>query len=117
MPRFVLLLGLAFVPGCASDPPAPAATQAVVDALRDDLRTIMTRQERYYSQRGHYAATLDLLRANGVVELTSGGEVELVGAPGRFTVSISSSVGAGGVVTCRVAIGTGEEDDGKIECS
>lgn len=89
---------------------------SAVDALKADLRTVMMAQERYYSTTGGYAATLDLLRAKTDLALTAGGAVEVVGAPNRFTISISKSVGAGAEVACRVTVGGGKATDGLIEC-
>ena len=110
----VLLVG-----ACASEVPrVPLDTVelSTVDALKRDLRGVMTAQERHYSTNGSYAATLELLRASVRVELTSDGEAQVVGAPGRFTASITKSVGPHASVTCRVEVGNGRANDGKVEC-
>ena len=89
---------------------------STVDVLRGDLRQVMTAQERYYSMNGSYAATLELLRDSGTVELTSEGTAQLIGAPDSYSASITKSVGPNASVTCRVEVGNGRANDGKVEC-
>lgn len=114
-PLAVLLPLAACVRDETTTPPrnVPSST---VDALKADLRSITVAQERHFSATGAYAATLELLRTSGTVELASDGTVHLLGAPNSYTVSITKSVGPNASVTCRVDVGTGRENDGKLEC-
>lgn len=93
-----------------------ADSLTVLRLLKTDLRTIMSAQEKYYSEHGTYAATLELLRARDSLRLPSEGRAEVVGAPNSYMVTMTKSLGVGAMVSCRVAVGTGGANDSRIEC-
>jgi hypothetical protein len=113
-----VLVALSFLVACGREETRTVVStpQPTVDVLKRDLRTIMSAQEGHFSRTGTYAATLDILRASGAVELASGGTVQMVGKPNAFTIAITKAVGPGASVQCGVEVGSGTEHDGMLEC-
>ncbi len=89
--------------------------EGTLSAVKRDLRNLMTAQEAYRQKWGGYAKTAPELEGVGMLLLTPGHTVSMVGTPKGYTATVSNELIVDGPRRCSVYIGDAAAAAGKQE--
>ena len=89
--------------------------EGTMAAVKRDLRNLMTAQEAYRQKWGGYAKTATELEGVGMLLLTPGHTVIMVGTPKGFSATVSNESIVDGPRRCSVYIGDAAAAAGKQE--